>query len=351
MSLAHARLLMLVPAALLIALVGCSSDDAATAADTAASVTDVSSASDVTDPTLVPDTTAPTPDVGPPDVGAPDIPPVDVPPPVPAERFEACDAFGGQPQCAPPLICVGTCQLPCTAGCPQGEECIELVAGNGTCGTRVAKDGACDLVMALVCEEQLVCVEGVCIEPNKVGLDGDCGPQDVVCEDGLSCFATGIGEGLCRPECAACSDTQICVEIAVIGSGCFEDCDLAGGETDCAEGFVCQEPIGGGDDACLPGRAPGETGYAEACSDELPACQEGLTCPPLPGAYCTATCEGDADCPTEPAGATCQQIPVLGGWCTFNCPNGVSDCPMPGMQCQDVFGTPLCSYPEPGPGF
>jgi hypothetical protein len=265
-------------------------------------------------------------------------------------RYEAC-GFGGL-QCEPPLICAGTCQLPCTAGCPTGEECISVggMDAFGVCGVRGDEGDPCDFTQGQFCEDGLNCVGGECTAPQIGGEDTPCGGLGQQCGEGLVCVFTGFGEGICRPTCGEgdpCDEGEVCV-----GGGfgtpaaCFEDCDL---ETspECSDNvtYQCREPLGGGDEACLPrlGEPPGDAQFGEACSRDV-RCAEGLFCPRLQGGYCTQTCGNDAACPSEPPGATCVNL-FLQGICAFTCPGGSpSECPE-GMACNDVFGQRLCAWP------
>jgi hypothetical protein len=266
------------------------------------------------------------------------------------ERYAPCGLSGAQ--CAPPLVCVGTCQLPCSAGCPEGEECIELggFGDAGVCGVRGAEGDDCDITRGLFCEAGLMCVEGACAGSESGGEGGACGGFGEECDDGLVCVFTGFGEGICQRACgddAPCEEGEVCVGGVLGGTpACFEDCDL---QTDpvCSDNvtYQCRAPLGGGDEACLPrlGDPPGDAEFGEPCSSEV-ACVEGLFCPRLRGGYCTATCSNSEPCPSEPAGAECVNL-LLQGACLFTCAGGdASECPE-GMVCNDVFGQRLCAWP------
>jgi hypothetical protein len=262
-------------------------------------------------------------------------------------RYEEC-GFGG-PACEPPLQCLGTCQLPCDAGCLEGEDCIDLGLG-GVCGHIVGEGEACSLNEARLCDEGLDCGDdGLCHAEEVAGEGEACNTFGTGCEEGLVCVAGGFnGDGTCRPVCEEthdCDEGEVCVGSIVGGSACFEDCDPDTDPECTDETTVCRAPIGGGDPACLPrtGNEPGTQAFGQPCDNEDNRCQEGLFCPGLQGSYCTQTCGEDGDCPDEPAGATCLGFGIGGGVCVFGCPGGDTDCPE-GMSCTDLLGQAVCTY-------
>lgn len=265
-------------------------------------------------------------------------------------RYDDC-GFGG-PQCEPPLTCVGNCQLPCSAGCPEGEECIDLggFGSAGVCGVRGGEGDPCDITMGQFCDEGLNCVEGECAAPTVSGEGEACGGFGEQCAEGLSCVFTGLGQGICQATCGeggACDEGEVCIGGGFGGRGnCFEDCDPTT-DPECSDNvtYECRTAFGSSDAACLPriGEPPGDVAFGEPCGGDA-RCAEGLFCPGLQGAYCTKTCAGAGDCPTEPAGSECVNL-VVQGVCAFTCPGGDdSECPE-GMTCNDLFGQQLCAWP------
>lgn len=264
-------------------------------------------------------------------------------------RFDDCGWGEGCPE---PLVCVGTCQLPCDAGCPDGEECLELGGGFGVCGQVVGEGEECDFDRARVCEDDLFCNDdGICEAPDVSGEGDPCGGDALTCDEGLVCVSTGRDEGICIRGCdPGCEEDEICVTPRGGGPGvCFLDCDPNSDEVQCEEGFECREQMGGGDVACLPetGSSGGGGGegenipFAEECSG-WSSCEEGYYCPPIDGAYCTATCENTSDCPSDPPGATCESFGWGPGLCLYLCPGGGA-CPTD-MACDEVWGMELCHW-------
>ena len=274
-------------------------------------------------------------------------------------RFDDCG--WGNP-CPEPLVCVGSCQLPCDAGCPDDEECIELRDDFGVCGHVVGEGGECDFERARVCEEGLFCNEdGICEAPEVSGEGDPCGGDELTCEEGLVCVSTGWNEGVCLRACdPGCEEDEICVTSGDGGSGvCFLACDPEDPDDSCPEGYVCREQRGGGDVACLPdtgggggggGETPGDLQYAAECSG-WSSCEGDLWCPPIDGAYCTPTCNETSDCPSDPPGATCESFGWGPGLCLYVCEGG-GECPetcdgdpdCTDMACGDVWGMMLCHY-------
>jgi hypothetical protein len=267
-------------------------------------------------------------------------------------RFDECDPTS-PPACEPPLVCFrGTCQLPCNAGCPDGEVCLDVVGFGDLriCGVEVGEGGECNPDEARVCEEGLYCDEesGTCEVTGVSSSAGDeCGGFDMTCGDGLVCVRAGFGgDGRCHETCENdddCEDGWRCQSVG-FQSVCVENCE----ETeDCSwDGYVCREPLGGGDLACLgaTGDEPGSLELGEACGGDLGNCAEGLTCPSfIPGAYCTYSCSDSNPCPEDPPGLECLGFAMFGN-CAFVCPGGAGDCPESDMACDDLFGTSYCHY-------
>lgn len=269
-------------------------------------------------------------------------------------RFDSC-GFGDP--CPEPLQCLGTCQLPCDAGCAEDEECIELGGGFGVCGQEAEEGERCELTEAAVCADDLFCNDdNECEAPDVVGEGDDCGGDTIDCGDGLICVGTGRGEGVCHEECGdGCGEDETCVSPRGGGEGaCFESCDPDAEEDTCPDGYECREQIGGGEVACLAelgGGGPGggggtgeEADFAEPCGGGGSSCSGDMFCPPIGGSYCTQTCETVDDCPSEPAGAQCVSAGWGPGLCTFTCEGG-GECPE-GMDCQDLWGQAVCGFGE-----
>ena len=267
---------------------------------------------------------------------------------------EEC-GFGG-PRCAEPLICIGTCQIPCDAGCPPELECIEVGDWGGVCGTVVGEGDECDFATAVFCDDGLFCNDdGVC-EATVEAPEGDPCGGGAECEEGTSCVYTAWDEGICHLECEndeECGEDGDCVEQMWGSAVCFEDCDPdTGNDCENPEDYECRTVGWSGDDyACQPRRGdpPGELVFGDECGGEE-LCGEDLFCIDwLPGSYCTQNCEEPTDCPAidgadvEPD-VDCMSAGVGPGLCVLICDND-DDCPFTDMRCEDLWGmAKVCSW-------
>ncbi|MCA9562326.1 MAG: hypothetical protein KC561_02505, partial [Myxococcales bacterium] len=253
--------------------------------------------------------------------------------PVELERGDECAAGD---ICRSPLVCLGTCQRPCDAGCGEDETCVQLGVGDfGICGAEAGENEPCDPATGTVCSTGLTCNEGTCQAPSEGGELESCNGFSERCEDGFECVMSGPGSGVCLPDCDHCGSDEVCVEPQFFGAGaCYQDCDESDiGTFQCdVEGFVCRERNGGGEEACLPGdgQSPGTAELGEACDNRDNRCVEGLFCPGIPGGYCTNNCDEDDDCAE---GADCQNFFVFQA-CIFTCAGGSEECPED-MTCRE----------------
>ena len=138
-------------------------------------------------------------------------------------------------------------------------------------------------------------------DPGCVLGSFNCGCDNGVCDDGLTCNADDI-------------------------------CELGGGDGD------GDPTTGGGDDPWNPDPA--------TC---MPPAQP-LGVMGVEGSFCSDPCVSDADCPpgpagTQPACALTMNDPMVPEFCALLCAPGSTDCPA-GSTCKEVQpGTGLCTYP------
>jgi hypothetical protein len=144
---------------------------------------------------------------------------------------------------------------------------------------------------------------------------------------------TGDGDPACGGFGATCSDTLPCCD----GFSCDTDgtCGLGGGDGDGDPSTGDGDP---GDDPWNP----------ETCMRPSVALGVGG----IEGAFCSAPCTDDTDCPAAPPQtfAACALITMDGGdpeFCALVCMPGSTGCPS-GSTCKEIPNQPdvgLCTYP------
>ena len=196
---------------------------------------------------------------------------------------------------------------------PCEPKCDGKACGSDTCG------GSCG-----DCEEDVPCVDGVCVP-------GACQPQ---C-DGKQCGDDGCGGqcGFCDPESKCNFDTGKCVKYckpSCLGKQCGDDgCgDVCG---TCPAGLSCTPSEGGGTTctaACFPYCTAKECGpdycgdTCGTCPAEKPACSKLLGYNCVEAQNCAPNCLGQ-ECGDDGCGGTCGACPgnwyCQGGMCVPSC--------------------------------
>ncbi len=195
--------------------------------------------------------------------------------------------------CVSGLCASGLCSADCTthADCPDTLYCGD--SGDGDGSTVCLADDCSSGVCLRWCLGHDDCAEGTyCVETES---------------DGLRCAITPAddGPGTLGHSCAeeSCTSPNVCISRfdGDMEAYCTRECAVT---TDCAPGFVCQADASGTDrclkrsfcDTCL---FDGQCGYAnEKCVSADPAVSSGA-------AYCSTTCDFDANDPGCPPDSEC----------------------------------------------
>lgn len=252
---------------------------------------------------------------------------------VACERAEDC----------PSLVCVGAvCQEPsCADGVTNGGESHEDCGGPcGGCADGASCEGADD------CRSG-VCVGAVCQEPSCA--DGvtnggeshqDCGGPCGVCADGATCTAAeDCDSGVCSNsvcQVPSCSDE--------VHNGMETATDCGGQCTPCAVGSSCAvdgDCVSGvcGDQECIAAQCgDGILASGEACDDSNQAASDGCS------ADCSTIEEGFA-CPI--AGADCVDVQMCGDGVV----QGNERCDLGASNSDTGDCTTACQFPACGDGF